>query len=51
MERLKAVDRSSKVPATVRRTTYMYFECQKNHALETGGYVLDGCQEFKASGT
>ncbi|KAK4749622.1 hypothetical protein SAY87_027071 [Trapa incisa] len=27
-----------------------YGECQKNHAASIGGYALDGCREFMASG-
>jgi len=27
-----------------------YGECQKNHAANVGGYAVDGCREFMASG-
>ncbi|XVF14262.1 hypothetical protein REPUB_Repub09cG0043400 [Reevesia pubescens] len=27
-----------------------YGECQKNHAAGVGGYAVDGCREFLASG-
>ncbi|KAI5683765.1 hypothetical protein M9H77_04993 [Catharanthus roseus] len=27
-----------------------YAECQKNHAASLGGYAVDGCREFMASG-
>ncbi|KAK4794855.1 hypothetical protein SAY86_012849 [Trapa natans] len=27
-----------------------YGECQKNHAASIGGYAVDGCREFMASG-
>ncbi|PSR95804.1 Mini zinc finger protein [Actinidia chinensis var. chinensis] len=27
-----------------------YAECQKNHAANIGGYAVDGCREFMASG-
>ncbi|KAK3406310.1 mini zinc finger protein 3-like [Eucalyptus grandis] len=27
-----------------------YAECQKNHAAGIGGYAVDGCREFMASG-
>ncbi|XP_071711919.1 mini zinc finger protein 2-like [Rutidosis leptorrhynchoides] len=27
-----------------------YGECQKNHAANMGGYAVDGCREFMASG-
>ncbi|XP_057965613.1 mini zinc finger protein 2-like [Malania oleifera] len=33
---------------TVR--TVKYGECQKNHAASVGGYAVDGCREFIASG-
>ncbi|XP_030930968.1 mini zinc finger protein 2-like [Quercus lobata] len=31
-------------------TTVRYAECQKNHAASVGGYAVDGCREFMASG-
>ncbi|XP_017240933.1 mini zinc finger protein 2-like [Daucus carota subsp. sativus] len=34
--------------STVTRVTYG--ECQKNHAANIGGYAVDGCREFLASG-
>lgn len=27
-----------------------YWECQRNHAASAGGYAVDGCREFMASG-
>ncbi|KAL6642182.1 hypothetical protein ACP70R_020363 [Stipagrostis hirtigluma subsp. patula] len=27
-----------------------YRECQRNHAASIGGYAVDGCREFMASG-
>ncbi|PKA50526.1 ZF-HD homeobox protein [Apostasia shenzhenica] len=27
-----------------------YTECRKNHAARIGGYAVDGCREFMASG-
>lgn len=33
---------------TIRRVRYG--ECQKNHAADVGGYAVDGCREFMASG-
>lgn len=27
-----------------------YKECRKNHAASIGGYAVDGCREFMASG-
>ncbi|KAG2679259.1 hypothetical protein I3760_11G043300 [Carya illinoinensis] len=40
--------RSSTTSSSVVRTRYA--ECQKNHAANIGGYALDGCREFMASG-
>ncbi|CAO2818582.1 unnamed protein product [Amaranthus hypochondriacus] len=31
-------------------TAIRYGECQKNHAANIGGYAVDGCREFMASG-
>ncbi|XP_038680403.1 mini zinc finger protein 3-like [Tripterygium wilfordii] len=31
-------------------TSVKYRECQKNHAANIGGYAVDGCMEFMASG-
>ncbi|KAJ0704286.1 putative transcription factor ZF-HD family [Helianthus annuus] len=31
------------------RLRVRYGECQRNIALEVGGYALDGCREFMAS--
>ncbi|KAM7471409.1 hypothetical protein LguiA_009592 [Lonicera macranthoides] len=31
-------------------TSVRYGECQKNHAANIGGYAVDGCREFMASG-
>ncbi|KAK9684554.1 hypothetical protein RND81_10G217800 [Saponaria officinalis] len=31
-------------------TVVRYGECQKNHAASIGGYAVDGCREFMASG-
>ncbi|XP_021761625.1 mini zinc finger protein 1-like [Chenopodium quinoa] len=31
-------------------STIRYCECQKNHAASIGGYAVDGCREFMASG-
>ncbi|KAH7554588.1 hypothetical protein ACOSP7_027975 [Xanthoceras sorbifolium] len=33
---------------TIRSVRYV--ECQKNHAAGVGGYAVDGCREFMASG-
>nr|GEW80101.1 mini zinc finger protein 3-like isoform X1 [Tanacetum cinerariifolium]GEX20792.1 mini zinc finger protein 3-like isoform X1 [Tanacetum cinerariifolium] len=29
---------------------FRYGECQKNHAAHIGGYAVDGCREFMATG-
>ncbi|KAF8378446.1 hypothetical protein HHK36_029786 [Tetracentron sinense] len=41
-------NRSSSSSSTIRDVRYG--ECQKNHAAKTGGYAVDGCREFMASG-
>ncbi|KAK2655135.1 hypothetical protein Ddye_008187 [Dipteronia dyeriana] len=33
---------------TIRSVRYV--ECQKNHAAGVGGFAVDGCREFMASG-
>ncbi|OAY56810.1 mini zinc finger protein 2 [Manihot esculenta] len=40
--------RSSSSSITIR--SVRYGECQKNHAANVGGYAVDGCREFMASG-
>ncbi|KAI4319141.1 hypothetical protein MLD38_032776 [Melastoma candidum] len=35
---------------TTSSSTVRYVECQKNHAAGIGGYAVDGCREFMASG-
>ncbi|KAJ9683698.1 hypothetical protein PVL29_019322 [Vitis rotundifolia] len=40
--------RSANSSLTVR--SVRYGECQKNHAAGIGGYAVDGCREFMASG-
>lgn len=42
-------DYSSSTSSSVVRTV-RYAECQKNHAANIGGYAVDGCREFMASG-
>jgi len=37
------------VDASLRKGV-RYGECQKNHAASIGGYAVDGCGEFMASG-
>ncbi|KAB2609369.1 mini zinc finger protein 3-like [Pyrus ussuriensis x Pyrus communis] len=41
--------RSSSTSSSMVRTV-RYCECQKNHAANLGGYAVDGCREFMASG-
>ncbi|CAB4281005.1 unnamed protein product [Prunus armeniaca] len=41
--------RSSSTSSSMVRTV-RYGECQKNHAANLGGYAVDGCREFMASG-
>ncbi|PQP93105.1 mini zinc finger protein 3 [Prunus yedoensis var. nudiflora] len=41
--------RSSSTSSSMLRTV-RYGECQKNHAANLGGYAVDGCREFMASG-
>ncbi|KAI9119099.1 hypothetical protein K1719_009774 [Acacia pycnantha] len=33
-----------------RSTSVRYGVCQRNHAANSGGYAVDGCREFIASG-
>lgn len=44
----KEGSRRSSSAATARSVRYA--ECQKNHAASLGGYAVDGCREFMASG-
>ncbi|KAF3437690.1 hypothetical protein FNV43_RR20446 [Rhamnella rubrinervis] len=41
--------RSSSTSSSMVRSV-RYGECQKNHAASIGGYAVDGCREFMASG-
>ncbi|XP_010550056.1 PREDICTED: mini zinc finger protein 3-like [Tarenaya hassleriana] len=34
----------------VASESFRYGECKKNHGMDTGDYVLDGCGEFMAAG-
>lgn len=45
---LRREDSSTNSASTVR--SVRYGECQKNHAAGIGGYAVDGCREFMASG-
>ncbi|KAL5167327.1 Mini zinc finger protein 2 [Glycine soja] len=38
------------MPAQFLVTNVKYHECRRNHACRDGGYILDGCREFVASG-
>ncbi|XP_050221388.1 mini zinc finger protein 3-like [Mercurialis annua] len=46
---LKRDGRCSTTSSSVVRNV-RYVECQKNHAANMGGYAVDGCREFMASG-
>ncbi|KAG2376948.1 Mini zinc finger protein [Vigna angularis] len=35
---------------TLERRTVQHGECQRNHAINVGGFVVDGCMEFFPSG-
>ncbi|KAA8542426.1 hypothetical protein F0562_023438 [Nyssa sinensis] len=41
---------SSRTSSASLARTVRYAECQKNHAANIGGYAVDGCREFMASG-
>nr|DAD34870.1 TPA_asm: hypothetical protein HUJ06_005510 [Nelumbo nucifera] len=41
---------SSSTPSSCTVRSVRYGECQKNHAANIGGYAVDGCREFMASG-
>ncbi|XP_062201763.1 mini zinc finger protein 1-like [Phragmites australis] len=46
-------DRSTANGAAARKPetkVVHYRECQRNHAATIGGYAVDGCREFMASG-
>ncbi|CAK9312278.1 unnamed protein product [Citrullus colocynthis] len=36
--------------SSIVRSVVRYGECQKNHAANIGGYAVDGCREFLATG-
>ncbi|RWW67772.1 hypothetical protein BHE74_00024763 [Ensete ventricosum] len=36
--------------AKKEKVVVKYKECRKNHAASIGGYAVDGCREFMASG-
>ncbi|XP_057951854.1 mini zinc finger protein 3-like [Malania oleifera] len=41
---------SSNTSSSSTARSIRYVECQKNHAANIGGYAVDGCREFMASG-
>lgn len=45
-----AEDFRSSINSALAYRNVRYLECQKNHAASIGGYALDGCREFMASG-
>ncbi|GKU97182.1 hypothetical protein SLE2022_278600 [Rubroshorea leprosula] len=49
MRRRQVVVRRMEEPSRIS-TSVRYRECQKNHAASVGGYAVDGCREFMASG-
>ncbi|KAJ9140454.1 hypothetical protein P3X46_031102 [Hevea brasiliensis] len=49
LKRDKGSGRASTTSSSVVRNV-RYGECQKNHAANIGGYAVDGCREFMASG-
>ncbi|KAJ7970985.1 Mini zinc finger protein [Quillaja saponaria] len=58
MRKRQVVLRRTEEPAASRNSStssftvrsVRYGECQKNHAAGVGGYAVDGCREFMASG-
>ncbi|OIW12450.1 hypothetical protein TanjilG_04199 [Lupinus angustifolius] len=50
MRRRQVVVRRSEEQAARNVRIVKYGECQKNHAANVGGYAVDGCREFMASG-
>ncbi|KAH7654209.1 ZF-HD homeobox protein Cys/His-rich dimerization domain-containing protein [Dioscorea alata] len=48
----KKTSNGSANPKDMKKKTRLvrYKECRKNHAAEIGGYAVDGCREFMASG-
>ncbi|CAN0901676.1 Mini zinc finger protein 3 [Linum grandiflorum] len=49
IKRSEATGRISTTSSPVTGS-FRYGECQKNHAANIGGYAVDGCREFMASG-
>ncbi|KAK3030854.1 hypothetical protein RJ639_035783 [Escallonia herrerae] len=54
-KRLVVYKRSDEPPVSSTNSSFTvrnvrYGECLKNHAASMGGYAVDGCREFLASG-
>ncbi|XP_019432429.1 PREDICTED: mini zinc finger protein 2-like isoform X1 [Lupinus angustifolius] len=50
MRKRQVVVRRLEGPPSRSVRSVKYGECQKNHAANVGGYAVDGCREFMASG-
>ncbi|CAL1406286.1 unnamed protein product [Linum trigynum] len=50
MKKRQVVVKRSEVGRISTTSSIRYGECQKNHAANIGGYAVDGCREFMASG-
>ncbi|KAA8547985.1 hypothetical protein F0562_004414 [Nyssa sinensis] len=50
MKKRQVVLKRSDEPSSLTIRSVRYGECQKNHAAGVGGYAVDGCREFMASG-
>ncbi|URE24505.1 hypothetical protein MUK42_17787 [Musa troglodytarum] len=46
----QAPRKDSNGSAPKKEKVVKYKECRKNHAASIGGYAVDGCREFMASG-
>ncbi|KAK6913255.1 ZF-HD homeobox protein, Cys/His-rich dimerization domain [Dillenia turbinata] len=50
MKRQVVVKREDSNTSSLTYRSVRYKECQKNHAANMGGYAVDGCREFMATG-
>ncbi|KAG5247630.1 hypothetical protein OIU77_021150 [Salix suchowensis] len=50
VRRSEEPSRSSTTSSSFTISNVKYGECLKNHAAGVGGYAVDGCREFMASG-
>ncbi|KAK8533948.1 hypothetical protein V6N12_047350 [Hibiscus sabdariffa] len=50
MKKRQVVVRRKEPERSTAMRSARYGECQRNHAASIGGYVVDGCREFMASG-